>query len=77
MAVLPSINSVVDGRSIMDIWESVIEQIKTDLEACDETAIYEMLQSVPRENLRAYLPEGEVHTSTATWLDICNQEEKA
>ena len=41
----------------MDIWESVIEQIKTDLEACDETAIYEMLQSVPRENLRAYLPE--------------------
>ena len=27
----------------MDIWESVIEQIKTDLEACDETAIYEML----------------------------------
>ena len=60
----------------MDIWESVIEQIKTDLEACDETSIYEMLQSVPRENLRAYLPEGEAHTSKDTWLDICNQEEK-
>ena len=59
----------------MDIWESAIEQIKKDLEACDETAIYEMLQSVPQENLRAFLPEGAVHTSKDTWLDICNQDQ--
>ena len=58
----------------MDIWESAIEQIKKDLEACDETAIYEMLQSVPQENLRAYLPEGAVHTPKDTWLDICYQD---
>ena len=41
----------------LDIWERVIEQIKEDFEAKDETAIYEMLQSVPRSVLSAYLPE--------------------
>ena len=57
----------------MDIWESVIEQIKQDLEVCDETAIYEMLQSVPREILRAYLPEEDTG-STSNWLEVCTEE---
>jgi|TARA_B110000211_G_scaffold112649_1_gene130923 hypothetical protein len=60
----------------MNIFELVIEQIKKDLASCDETAIYEMLQSVPQENLRAFLPEGAVHTSKDTWLDICNEENR-
>ena len=38
----------------MDIWESAIEQIKIDLATNEESAIYEMLQSVPNEMLRAY-----------------------
>ena len=45
----------------LDIWERVIEQIKEDFEAKDETAIYEMLQSVPRSVLTAYLPEEDSH----------------
>lgn len=45
----------------LDIWERVIEQIKEDFEAKDETAIYEMLQSVPRSVLSAYLPEEDSH----------------
>jgi len=39
----------------MDIWESAIEQIKIDLATNEESAIYEMLQSVPNEMLRAYV----------------------
>lgn len=45
----------------LDIWERVIEQIKEDFEAKDETAIYEMLQSVPKSVLTAYLPEEDSH----------------
>lgn len=41
----------------VDIWEQVIEQIRADLEAQDVTAIYEMLQRVPKDVLIAYLPE--------------------
>ena len=41
----------------MDIWESAIEQIKIDLATNEESAIYEMLQSVPNEMLRAYVLE--------------------
>jgi hypothetical protein len=41
----------------MDIWEKVIEQIKDDLNDHDETAIYAMLQQVPKDVLIAYLPE--------------------
>ena len=44
----------------MDIWETVIEQIKTDINDGDVTAIYEMLQQVPKDVLIAYLPEEEV-----------------
>ena len=49
----------------MDIWESVIEQIKlygvlSLGEVCDCS--------------NAFLPEGAVHTSKDTWLDICNQD---
>ena len=44
----------------MDIWEKVIEQIKDDINLhLDETAIYEMLQQVPKDVLIAYLPEEE------------------
>ena len=41
----------------MDIWEKVIEQIKDDLNDRDETAIYEMLQQVPKDVLISFLPE--------------------
>jgi len=45
----------------MDIWEKVIEQIKDDINFnIDETAIYEMLQQVPKDVLIAYLPEEDV-----------------
>ena len=39
------------------IIEAVIDQIKEDLKYGDVSAIYEMLESVPRKNLLAYLPE--------------------
>ena len=45
----------------LDIWERVIEQIKEDFDSKDETAIYEMLQSVPKSVLTAYLPEEDSH----------------
>ena len=45
----------------MDIWEKVIEQIKDDINLhLDETALYEMLQQVPKDVLIAYLPEEDV-----------------
>jgi len=43
----------------MDLWEKVIEQIKDDLNVGDETALYEMLQRVPKDVLIAFLPEEE------------------
>ena len=43
----------------MDLWEKVIEQIKTDLNDHDETAIYAMLQQVPKDVLIRFLPESE------------------
>ena len=43
----------------MDLWEKVIEQIKTDLNVHDETAIYAMLQQVPKDVLIGFLPESE------------------
>lgn len=47
-----------------NIWEQVIEQIKIDLESKDETALYEMLKSVDRAQLIAYLPEEQWHRFT-------------
>lgn len=41
----------------MDLWEKVIEQIKSDLKYNDETAIYAMLQLCPEDALTTYLPE--------------------
>ena len=41
----------------MNIWDTVIEQIRKDISVEDETALYEMLQSVPKDVLIAYLPE--------------------
>lgn len=43
----------------MDIWDTVIDQIKDDIVNGDVTAIYEMLKQVPSEVLIAYLPEQE------------------
>jgi hypothetical protein len=37
--------------------EAVIEQMKEDLLYGDVSAIYEMLEFLPRKNLLAYLPE--------------------
>lgn len=37
--------------------EAVIDQIKEDLLYGDVSALYELLDSMPRKNLLAYLPE--------------------
>jgi len=42
---------------MMDLWDEVIHQIGNDLEDRDTTALYEMLQRVPKDILIAYLPE--------------------
>jgi hypothetical protein len=44
----------------MDIWEKVIEQIKADFRIGDESALYEMLQRIPKDVLIGYLPEEDV-----------------
>ena len=43
----------------MDIWDKVIDVIRQDIEIGDVTALHEMLQSVPKDVLIAYLPEEE------------------
>ena len=45
----------------MDLWEKVIEQIKDDFKIGDESALYEMLQRVPKDVLINYLPEEDWH----------------
>ena len=52
-------------NSLPNIWEQVIEQIKLDIASKDETALYEMLKSVDRTQLVAYLPEHQWHRFTA------------
>ena len=42
---------------MMDLWDEVIHQIEDDLEDKDTTALYAMLQRVPKDILIAYLPE--------------------
>lgn len=44
----------------MDLWDQVIEQIRKDFAGEDVTALYEMLQQVPKDVLIAYLPEEEI-----------------
>jgi len=39
------------------IIEAVIEQMRKDFEMDDVTAIYELLEFTPKENLLGYLPE--------------------
>lgn len=39
------------------IIEAVIAQIKQDFLMNDESALYELLDSIPKKNLLAYLPE--------------------
>jgi hypothetical protein len=41
-----------------NIVERVIEQIKYDLDDKDFSALYELLEMIPKEKLNAYLPEG-------------------
>jgi|TARA_B110000444_G_C18691976_1_gene524727 hypothetical protein len=65
----------------MNIFALVIEQIKKDIESCDQSALYEMLVNVPQEILVAYLPEDSIANpqglvSTSKWLDICNEENR-
>jgi len=45
----------------MDLWEKVIEQIKDDFKIGDESALYEMLQRVPKDVLINYLSEEDWH----------------
>jgi hypothetical protein len=40
-----------------ELIEEVIKRIKEDLSDGDETAIYELLEFTPRENLIQFLPE--------------------
>jgi hypothetical protein len=44
-------------KTTQDLFDAVVEQIKTDLAAGDETAIIELLSKVPRAYLVGYLPE--------------------
>ena len=37
--------------------DKVVRQIKKDITNEDTTAIYELLEYVPEENLKAFLPE--------------------
>jgi hypothetical protein len=65
----------------MNIFALVIEQIKKDIDSCDQSALYEMLVNVPQEILVAYLPEDSIANpqglvSTSKWLDICNEENR-
>ena len=43
---------------------AVVEQIKKDFVEHDETALYELLSFLPRENLLGYLPEETAETLT-------------
>lgn len=40
-----------------ELIDKVIEQIKTDIEVGDVTAVEELLRYIPAPNLEAYLPE--------------------
>ena len=44
------------------IIEAVIEQMRKDFEMGDTTAIYELLEFLPKKNLLGYLPEEEANT---------------
>lgn len=48
------VNPPVNQDALIDL---VIQQIKNDLESGDETAIAELLQMVPNDNLLAFLGE--------------------
>jgi len=43
--------------ALSDLIDRVLDQIAVDLEGGDLTAVEELLKSVPRSNLIAYLPE--------------------
>ena len=50
----------------LDLWDKVCEQIEWDINdpLNDMTALYVMLQSVPKDVLIAYLPEDN------SWVDL-------
>ena len=51
--VQPASGKILSGG----VWDEVIHQIMDDIEDQDTTALYEMLQRVPKDILIAYLPE--------------------
>jgi hypothetical protein len=51
---------MVDREVVIDL---VLNQIQTDIEGGDLTAIEELLTFVPLENLIGYLPEGTIDTT--------------
>ena len=46
-----------DKLTDQTLFDKVIDQIRSDIEWRDFTALEELLKFVPRENLIAYLPE--------------------
>jgi hypothetical protein len=44
----------MDNKTLVNL---VIEQMKRDIEVQDWTAIAELLEHIPEENLTAFLPE--------------------
>jgi hypothetical protein len=49
--------SARDKLSDVELFDGVIDQLRSDIEWRDYTAIEELLKFVPRENLIAYLKE--------------------
>jgi hypothetical protein len=49
--------SARDKLSDVELFDGVIDQLRSDIEWRDYTAIEELLKFVPRENLIAYLSE--------------------
>jgi hypothetical protein len=51
--------SIEECEDINDLIESVLVQIKADVDNSDLTAIEALISFIPKENLIAYLPENE------------------
>lgn len=48
--------------------DAVIEQIRQDLDNCDATAIYDLLQNhVPKKSLEDFLPEWDLKEIQKSW----------
>jgi hypothetical protein len=53
----PAPNGFGCGCDELILIDKVIEQIKRDIDNCDETAIVELLLATPRDKLESFLPE--------------------